>query len=87
MKGRILIFSIVGCPHCLRAKNTFSKLGLDYTDVSVDQYKAEVGVNKFFVDSGFGLLSGRNLSTTSRSAIPVPRTVERAPNFIVTLTQ
>lgn len=34
LKGRIVVYSIVGCPHCLQAKSTLQDLGpchlLDY---------------------------------------------------------
>lgn len=40
--GRILVYSIVGCPYCLRAKSKLAELGLPYTDVSVDDYAPEV---------------------------------------------
>ncbi|XP_019618159.1 PREDICTED: uncharacterized protein LOC109465380 [Branchiostoma belcheri] len=38
LKGRVLVYSIVGCPHCIRAKNYLEQLGLPYTDVSLDKY-------------------------------------------------
>ena len=47
MKGRILVYSIIGCPHCLRAKNTLSNLRLEYVDVSVDNYPEEVNEGTF----------------------------------------
>ncbi|XP_074642109.1 uncharacterized protein LOC141899601 [Tubulanus polymorphus] len=36
MKGRIVIYSIVGCPHCIAAKNTLQQFILPYTDISLD---------------------------------------------------
>ncbi|XP_006819587.1 uncharacterized protein LOC102804375 [Saccoglossus kowalevskii] len=42
MKGRILIYSIVGCPHCMRAKSTLHELNLTYVDVSIDNYPDSV---------------------------------------------
>ena len=35
--GRIVVYSIVGCPHCLKAKATIREQGLSYTEVSVDR--------------------------------------------------
>ncbi|XP_059099524.1 uncharacterized protein LOC131893495 isoform X1 [Tigriopus californicus] len=42
IKGRIVVYSIGGCPHCLEAKNTLSELKLPFTDVSVDRFPANV---------------------------------------------
>lgn len=42
MKGRIVVYSIGGCPHCLEAKNTLTELKLPYIDVSVDRFPANV---------------------------------------------
>ena len=42
LKGRILVYSILGCPHCMRAKNTLMELGLPYVDVRLDIYPKEV---------------------------------------------
>ena len=41
-KGRILVYSILGCPHCMRAKNTLLELGLPYADVRLDVYPKQV---------------------------------------------
>lgn len=38
MKGRITIFSITGCPYCIKAKNKISELKLDYVDINLDSY-------------------------------------------------
>ena len=38
LKGRIVVFSIVGCPHCMRAKSSLQELGLPYTNISLDTY-------------------------------------------------
>lgn len=38
LKGRVLVYSILGCPHCMRAKNTLQELGVPYTDVSLDKF-------------------------------------------------
>lgn len=37
MKGRIVIFSILGCPFCIRAKGYLDQLGLQYIDVNLDK--------------------------------------------------
>ena len=37
MQGQIVIYSIIGCPHCIEAKNTLQDKKLPYTDVSVDR--------------------------------------------------
>ena len=42
IQGRILVYSILGCPHCMRAKNTLMELGLPYSDVRLDVYPSEV---------------------------------------------
>ena len=39
LKGRVTVYSIVGCPHCMRAKNTLSEHQLPYTDISVDKFE------------------------------------------------
>lgn len=39
MKGRIVIFSITGCPFCLRAKSKIrDELKLEFVDINLDQY-------------------------------------------------
>ena len=38
LKGRVIVYSIVGCPHCMRAKNSLQDRGLPYTDVSLDSF-------------------------------------------------
>ncbi|XP_057314241.1 uncharacterized protein LOC130655492 isoform X1 [Hydractinia symbiolongicarpus] len=40
MKGRILVYSIVGCPFCIRAKGYLEQLGLPYIDVNLDKNSA-----------------------------------------------
>ena len=42
LKGRIVIYSILGCPHCLQAKSTLQDLKLPFTDVSVDRFPPHV---------------------------------------------
>lgn len=38
LKGRVLVYSILGCPHCMRAKNTLQELGVPYSDVGLDKF-------------------------------------------------
>ncbi|KAH3698494.1 uncharacterized protein LOC127862312 isoform X2 [Dreissena polymorpha] len=38
LKGRVIVYSILGCPHCMRAKNTLQELGVPYTDISLDKF-------------------------------------------------
>lgn len=42
LQGRILVYSILGCPHCMRAKSTLQELNLPYTDVRLDIYPKSV---------------------------------------------
>ena len=44
-KGVILVYSIVGCPHCLRAKSSLRENGLNYLDVSLDLYERSVTID------------------------------------------
>lgn len=41
-KGRALIYSIVGCPHCLRAKASLREHNIPFVDISIDQYDPKV---------------------------------------------
>lgn len=41
-KGRIIVYSIVGCPHCKKAKSSLEELNLPYIDVSLDSYENSV---------------------------------------------
>lgn len=38
IKGRIIVYSIVGCPHCKKAKSTLEELKLPYHEISLDSY-------------------------------------------------
>ncbi|XP_064626576.1 uncharacterized protein LOC135487119 [Lineus longissimus] len=38
MKGRILVYSVVGCPHCMRAKSALQELNLTYSDINLDSF-------------------------------------------------
>ena len=40
LKGRIVVFSIVGCPHCTAAKSTLSNHNLPYFDVNIEKKPA-----------------------------------------------
>ena len=48
--GRIVVYSIVGCPHCLKAKSTIKEQGLSYTEVGVDRE------GRIFVEFYFSLI-------------------------------
>lgn len=37
MKGRIIIFSVIGCPFCIRTKSYLEQLGLSFIDVNLDK--------------------------------------------------
>ena len=44
-KGSVVIYSVLGCPHCMRAKKLLSENNVPYTDVRLDlfpQIKEEV---------------------------------------------
>ncbi|XP_046565783.1 uncharacterized protein LOC124274466 [Haliotis rubra] len=38
LKGRVIVYSILGCPHCMRAKNSLQELRLPYSDVGLDKF-------------------------------------------------
>ena len=40
--GRVLVYSIVGCPHCKAAKHTLKERDIPYIEVSVDKYQSAV---------------------------------------------
>lgn len=40
--GRVVVYSIVGCPHCKSAKHSLSEKGIPYVEVSVDKYQSGV---------------------------------------------
>ena len=50
MKGRIVVFSILGCPSCIRAKGYLDQLGLQYIDVKLD--KNSEAIQKFIKLTG-----------------------------------
>jgi len=37
-KGRVTVFSIVGCPFCARAKSLLTEVGVPYVDINLDTY-------------------------------------------------
>jgi len=41
LKGRILVYSVIGCPHCVAVKDTLQTLQLPYCDVSLDVFPSE----------------------------------------------
>ncbi|XP_071117898.1 uncharacterized protein [Haliotis cracherodii] len=38
LKGRVIVYSILGCPHCMRAKNSLQELRIPYSDVGLDKF-------------------------------------------------
>ncbi|XP_031416892.1 uncharacterized protein zgc:152951 isoform X2 [Clupea harengus] len=40
IEGRVTVYSVIGCPHCLQAKSTLKKLGLPVCDVDINQQAA-----------------------------------------------
>ena len=42
MLGRITVYSIVGCPHCIAAKTRLKEENLQFFDVSVDKFPDHV---------------------------------------------
>ena len=38
LRGRIVVYSIIGCPHCLAAKQTLRENHLPFVDVSIDRF-------------------------------------------------
>lgn len=38
IKGRVVVYSIQGCPHCKTAKKTLKDQGVNFFDVSVDRF-------------------------------------------------
>lgn len=38
IKGTVLVYSIVGCPRCMKAKNRLTECGLPYKEVSLDTF-------------------------------------------------
>ncbi|XP_042224719.1 uncharacterized protein LOC121868311 [Homarus americanus] len=40
VRGRVVVYSVLGCPHCVAAKKTLRDLGVPLIDVSVDRFPA-----------------------------------------------
>nr|XP_053631302.1 uncharacterized protein LOC128687761 [Cherax quadricarinatus] len=40
VRGRVLVYTIVSCPHCLAAKKTLKDLGVPFIDVPVERFPA-----------------------------------------------
>ncbi len=40
LKGEIAVFSIIGCPYCIRAKGKLEELGLQYVDINLDRQRS-----------------------------------------------
>ncbi|XP_056018682.1 uncharacterized protein LOC125670590 isoform X2 [Ostrea edulis] len=38
LKGRVVVYSILGCPHCMQAKNTLQQNKISYTDISLERF-------------------------------------------------
>ena len=38
LKGRIIVYSIVGCPHCMKAKHSLKEKGIPFHDVSLNSF-------------------------------------------------
>lgn len=38
MLGQVVVYSIVGCPHCIAAKGKLTEIGIPYIDISVDKF-------------------------------------------------
>lgn len=38
VKGRVLVYSITGCPHCMRAKHTLQEHNIPYIDINLDHF-------------------------------------------------
>ncbi len=38
IKGLVIVYSKIGCAQCMKAKVSLGKLGIPYTDVSLDSF-------------------------------------------------
>ncbi|XP_059172576.1 uncharacterized protein LOC131953421 isoform X2 [Physella acuta] len=38
IKGQVVVYSILGCPHCMRAKKSLREMGLPFKDIRLDLY-------------------------------------------------
>ncbi|XP_078683565.1 uncharacterized protein LOC144917416 [Branchiostoma floridae x Branchiostoma belcheri] len=41
IKGRVLVYTVLGCPSCVAAKNTLARLGVPYVEVNLDDYDSQ----------------------------------------------
>lgn len=41
MKGQVLVYSVLGCPHCMRAKSTLQDHDIPFVDVSLEKFPQE----------------------------------------------
>ena len=39
LKGKITVFSIIGCPFCIRTKGKLEDMGLPFLDINLDKFK------------------------------------------------
>lgn len=39
MKGRVTVYSVLGCPHCIQAKATLMTLGLPVCEVDINKHR------------------------------------------------
>lgn len=39
MRGRVTVYSVPGCPHCIQAKATLSTLGVPVCDVDINKHR------------------------------------------------
>ena len=37
-RGRVIVYSITGCPHCIKAKHTLQEHGIPFNDVNLEHY-------------------------------------------------
>ena len=42
LEGRVVVYSIVGCPHCLKAKSTLQELRIGFVDVDLGRFPEHV---------------------------------------------
>ncbi|XP_035664676.1 uncharacterized protein LOC118408141 [Branchiostoma floridae] len=41
IKGRVIIYTVHGCPSCVAAKNRLARLGVPYVEVNLDDYESQ----------------------------------------------
>ncbi|CAH1274270.1 GLRX2 [Branchiostoma lanceolatum] len=42
IKGRVIVYTVLGCPSCMAAKNKLARLGVPYVEVNLDDYDSQV---------------------------------------------